>query len=98
MMANKLVRALPESKTGWRRSPSSTATTMMANRLVRALPDDAWRHRGRSFTSTSRGCCSSRSVMYREEDIVKRRKSLLDPRVELRLGEIDRVAPDEQAS
>lgn len=78
---------------------AGTGGTMMANRLVRALPDDAWR-----VTVVDRddlhvyqpGLLFLPFGMYRAEDMVKKRKSLLDPRVELRLGEIDRVAPDEQ--
>ncbi|TAK30758.1 MAG: NAD(P)/FAD-dependent oxidoreductase [Myxococcaceae bacterium] len=77
---------------------AGTGGTMMANKLVRALPEDGWR-----VTVVDRddvhiyqpGLLFLPFGQYREEDIVKRRKHLLDPRVELRLGEIDRVAPDE---
>lgn len=77
---------------------AGTGGTMMANKLVRALPEDGWR-----TTVVDRddvhiyqpGLLFLPFGQYREEDIVKRRKNLLDPRVELRLGEIDRIAPDE---
>jgi len=77
---------------------AGTGGTMMANKLVRALPEDGWR-----VTVVDRddvhiyqpGLLFLPFGQYREEDIVKRRKHLLDPRVELRLGEIDRIAPDE---
>ena len=77
---------------------AGTGGTMMANKLVRALPEDGWR-----VTVVDRddvhiyqpGLLFLPFGQYREEDIVKRRKNLLDPRVELRLGEIDRIAPDE---
>lgn len=75
---------------------AGTGGTMMANRLVRALPDDAWR-----VTVVDRddlhvyqpGLLLLPFDQYRRDDIVRRRKNLLDPRVELRLGEIDRVDP-----
>ncbi|MBK8693480.1 MAG: NAD(P)/FAD-dependent oxidoreductase [Deltaproteobacteria bacterium] len=77
---------------------AGTGGTMMANKLVRALPEDGWR-----TTVVDRddvhiyqpGLLFLPFGQYREEDIVKRRKNLLDPRIELRLGEIDRIAPDE---
>ncbi|MBP6831378.1 MAG: NAD(P)/FAD-dependent oxidoreductase [Deltaproteobacteria bacterium] len=77
---------------------AGTGGTMMANKLVRALPEDGWR-----ITVVDRddvhiyqpGLLFLPFGQYREEDIVKRRKNLLDPRIELRLGEIDRIAPDE---
>nr|MBK7064074.1 NAD(P)/FAD-dependent oxidoreductase [Deltaproteobacteria bacterium] len=77
---------------------AGTGGTMMANKLVRALPEDGWR-----VTVVDRddihiyqpGLLFLPFGQYREEDIVKRRKNLLDPRIELRLGEIDRIAPDE---
>jgi len=77
---------------------AGTGGTMMANKLARALPEDGWR-----VTVVDRddihiyqpGLLFLPFGQYREEDIVKRRKNLLDPRVELRLGEIDRIAPDE---
>jgi sulfide:quinone oxidoreductase len=75
---------------------AGTGGTMMANKLVRALPDDAWR-----VTVIDRddvhlyqpGLLFLPFGQYRTEDLVKRRKNLLDARVELRLGEIDRVDP-----
>ncbi len=78
---------------------AGTGGTMMANRLVRALPDDAWR-----ITVIDRddihlyqpGLLFLPFGKYRPEEIVKRRQHLLDPRVELVFGEIDRIAPDEQ--
>jgi sulfide:quinone oxidoreductase len=77
---------------------AGTGGTMMANKLVRALPEDGWR-----VTVVDRddvhlyqpGLLFLPFDLYREEEIIKRRKNLLDPRVELRLGEIDRIAPDE---
>jgi sulfide:quinone oxidoreductase len=75
---------------------AGTGGTMMANKLVRALPDDAWR-----VTVIDRddvhlyqpGLLFLPFGQYRTEDLVKRRKNLLDARVELWLGEIDRVDP-----
>jgi len=77
---------------------AGTGGTMMANRLVRALPDDGWR-----VTVIDRddlhvyqpGLLFLPFDQYSSDEIVRRRKNLLDPRVELRLGEIDRVAPTE---
>jgi sulfide:quinone oxidoreductase len=76
---------------------AGTGGTMMANRLVRALPDDGWR-----VTVIDRddlhvyqpGLLLLPFDQYRQDEIVRRRVNLLDPRVELHLGEIDRVAPD----
>ena len=73
-----------------------TAGTIMANRLVRALPGDGWR-----VTVVDRddihlyqpGLLFLPFGEYRAEDIVRRRKHLLDARVELRLAEIDRIDP-----
>lgn len=77
---------------------AGTGGTMMANKLVRALPDDEWK-----ITVVDRddvhvyqpGLLFLPFGQYRPEEIVKRRKNLLDPRVEVRLAEIDRIAPDE---
>jgi len=77
---------------------AGTGGTMMANRLVRALPEDGWR-----ITVIDRddlhvyqpGLLFLPFGQYRSDEIVRRRANLLDPRVELRLGEIDRVAPTE---
>jgi sulfide:quinone oxidoreductase len=75
---------------------AGTGGTMMANKLVRALPDDGWR-----VTVIDRddvhvyqpGLLFLPFGQYRPDEIVKRRKNLLDPRVELRLAEVDRVDP-----
>ena len=77
---------------------AGTGGTMMANRLVRALPEDGWR-----ITVIDRdelhvyqpGLLLLPFDQYRPDEIVRRRANLLDARVELRLGEIDRVAPTE---
>ena len=74
-----------------------TGGTMMANKLVRALVDDAW-----TITVVDRddlhlyqpGLLFLPFGQYRASEIVRPRKALLDPRVKLVLGEIDRVAPD----
>lgn len=74
-----------------------TGGTMMANKLVRALVDDAW-----TITVVDRddlhlyqpGLLLLPFGQYRASEIVRPRKVLLDPRVKLVLGEIDRVAPD----
>ncbi|MBL8613816.1 MAG: NAD(P)/FAD-dependent oxidoreductase [Myxococcales bacterium] len=79
---------------------AGTGGTMMANKLARALPADAWK-----ITVVDRddvhvyqpGLLFLPFGSYRKEEIVKRRAHLLDPHVDLRLGEIDRVAPDESA-
>ena len=70
----------------------------MANRLVRALPDDAVH-----VTVIDRddvhvyqpGLLFLPFDQYRTEEILRPRGKLLDPRVEIHLGEIDRVAPGE---
>jgi sulfide:quinone oxidoreductase len=75
---------------------AGTGGTMMANRLVRALPGDGWR-----VTVIDRddlhvyqpGLLLLPFDQYKPDEIVRRRKNLLDPRVELKLGEIDRVDP-----
>jgi sulfide:quinone oxidoreductase len=72
---------------------------MMANKLVAVLPDREWR-----VTVVDRdelhvyqpGLLFLPFGAYRPEDLVKPRRRLLDGRVELRLGEIDRIAPDER--
>ena len=79
---------------------AGTGGTMMANRLVRALSDDGWR-----VTVVDRddvhvyqpGLLFLPFGTYRREETIKRRRALLDPRVELRLAEIERVAPEESA-
>ena len=78
---------------------AGTGGTMMANKLVRALPDDAWR-----VTVVDRddvhlyqpGLLFLPFGDYQPQDIVRRRKHLLDRRVDLRLGEVERVAPAEK--
>ena len=78
---------------------AGTAGTMMANKLVRSLPAKEWK-----ITVVDRddvhlyqpGLLFLPFGTYREEDIVRPRKSLLDPAVELRYGEIDRIAPTEK--
>ncbi len=77
---------------------AGTGGTMMANRLVRAL-GDTWR-----ITVIDRddvhvyqpGLLFLPFGTYRREETTRPRRALLDPRVELRLAEIDRVAPDEK--
>ncbi len=77
---------------------AGTGGTMMANRLVRALGED-WR-----VTVIDRddvhvyqpGLLFLPFGTYRREETTRPRRGLLDPRVELRLAEIDRVAPDEK--
>ena len=73
-----------------------TGGTMMANRLARALPEDGWRVSvvDRDDVHVYQpGLLFLPFGQYRADDIVKRRRPLLDPRVELRLGEIDRIDP-----
>ena len=77
-----------------------TGGTMMANRLVKALPRvgaaDGW-----NVTVVDRddlhvyqpGLLFLPFGTYRKEETLKPRRALLDPRVELRLGEIDRIDP-----
>ncbi len=75
-----------------------TGGTMMANRLARALANDQWR-----VTVVDRdnvhiyqpGLLMLPFGQYRRDELIKQRRALLDPGVELRLHEIDRVAPDE---
>ena len=75
---------------------AGTGGTMMANKLARALPEDGWR-----ITVVDRddahvyqpGLLFLPFGQYRAEEIVKRRRALLDRRVTLRLGEIDRIDP-----
>ncbi len=79
---------------------AGTGGTMMANKLVRALSGDGWR-----VTVVDRdevhvyqpGLLFLPFGSYRPEEVVKPRRPLLDPAVALRLGEIDRIAPDENA-
>lgn len=77
---------------------AGTAGTMMANKLVRALPEKEWQ-----VVVVDRddvhvyqpGLLFLPFGQYRDEDIVRQRTKLVDPRVQLRLQEIDRVAPAE---
>jgi len=79
---------------------AGTGGSMMANRLARLLPEDGWR-----VTVIDRddvhvyqpGLLFLPFGAYRTDEILKRRKHILDARVELKLGEIDRVAPDESS-
>src|SRR5689334_22885786 len=76
---------------------AGTGGTMMANRLVKALPD--WR-----ITVVDRddlhlyqpGLLFLPFGAYREDELFKPRTKLLDPRVEVKLCEVDRIAPDEK--
>jgi len=78
---------------------AGTGGTMMANKLVRALGGDGWRvtvvDRGDTHVYQP-GLLFVPFGQYRPEEIVKPHNRLLDPAVELRLGEIDRIAPDER--
>jgi sulfide:quinone oxidoreductase len=77
---------------------AGTAGTLMANKLVRVLPEKEWR-----VTVVDRddvhvyqpGLLFLPFGQYRDGNIVRPRSRLLDSRVELRLKEVDRVAPDE---
>ncbi len=70
----------------------------MANRLVRILSSDEWK-----ITVVDRddlhvyqpGLLMLPFGQYRRDELLKPRSSLLDPRVELQLHELDRIAPDE---
>lgn len=71
---------------------------MMANRLVRILSGDEWK-----ISVVDRddlhvyqpGLLMLPFGQYRRDELLKQRSSLLDPRVELQLHELDRIAPDE---
>lgn len=75
-----------------------TAGTMMANRLVRTVPD------GWKVIVVDRddvhvyqpGLLFLPFGTYRKAETIKSRRALIDPRVEVRLSGIDRVAPDEK--
>jgi sulfide:quinone oxidoreductase len=77
---------------------AGTAGTMMANRLARLLPD-AWRivllDRDDAHLYQP-GLLFLPFGAYREAELVRPRTRLVDPRVTLRIGEIDRVAPDQR--
>lgn len=74
---------------------AGTAGTMMANRLVKVLPA-TWR-----VTVLDRddqhvyqpGLLFLPFGMYRDDELTRPRHQTLDPRVELRLAEIDRIDP-----
>lgn len=78
---------------------AGTAGTMMANRLVRTLPP------GWEVTLLDRddthvyqpGLLFIPFGMYRDDELAKSRKTLVDPRVRLRLAQIDRIATTENA-
>ncbi len=78
---------------------AGTGGTMMANKLVRALPERTWK-----VTVVDRdeahiyqpGLLFVPFGAYREDEIVKPRRDLFDKRVEVRMGDIDRIAPDER--
>ncbi len=75
---------------------AGTAGTAMANRLVRILPED-WR-----VTLLDRddlhvyqpGLLLLPFGMYRDDELVRPRRRTADPRVDLRIEPIDRIAPD----
>jgi sulfide:quinone oxidoreductase len=75
-----------------------TAGTMMANRLVRSVPD------GWKVIVVDRddvhvyqpGLLFLPFGTYRKAETIKSRRALIDPRVEVRLSGIDRIAPDEK--
>jgi sulfide:quinone oxidoreductase len=75
-----------------------TGGTMMANRLVKALPEDGWKvivvDRDDVHVYQP-GLLFLPFGTYRKDETIKPRRQLLDPRVELRHAEIDRIAPDE---
>jgi sulfide:quinone oxidoreductase len=78
---------------------AGTGGTMMANRLVRTLSDDDV-----AITVIDRddlhlyqpGLLFLPFGQYRQSELIKSRKRLVDPRVRLLFGEIDRIAPDEK--
>ena len=77
---------------------AGTAGTMMANRLVRVLPDD-WQVLllDRDDTHVYQpGLLFLPFGAYREAELTRPRTRLVDKRVVLRLGDIDRVAADEK--
>jgi sulfide:quinone oxidoreductase len=78
---------------------AGTAGTMMANKLVRGLADKRWR-----VTVVDQddlhvyqpGLLFLPFDAYREGDVVRPRRRLIDSKVDLRLTGVDRVAPDEK--
>jgi sulfide:quinone oxidoreductase len=75
-----------------------TAGTLMANKLVRALPD--WRV---SVIDRDDDHLYQPGLLflpfggYRPDELVRSRRSLFDPRVEVILGDIERIVPDEDS-
>ncbi len=77
---------------------AGTAGTMMANKLARVLPETEWR-----VTVIDRddahvyqpGLLFVPFGDYRADEIVRSRRPLIDPRVELRLDGVERVEPTE---
>lgn len=75
---------------------AGTGGTLMANKLARALPERAWK-----ITVVDRddvhlyqpGLLFLPFGQYRDEELLRPRHRLLDPRVTLVLSEIDRVDP-----
>jgi sulfide:quinone oxidoreductase len=77
---------------------AGTAGTMMANKLVRALPEDGWQVTvvDRDDTHVYQpGLLFLPFGGYQTRQIVRSRRSLFDPRVDLRLAGIERVVPDQ---
>jgi sulfide:quinone oxidoreductase len=77
---------------------AGTGGTMMANKLARGLPGDGWKITVLDQDDVhvyQPGLLFLPFGMYRPGEIQKPRKGLLDPRVDLRLSGIERVAPDE---
>jgi len=76
---------------------AGTAGTMMANKLARALPESAW-----AITVVDRddvhvyqpGLLFIPFGDYRESQILRSRRALFDPRVDVRLCGIERIEPD----
>ncbi len=76
-----------------------TGGTMMANKLVRTLPARDWR-----VTVVDRdddhiyqpGLLFLPFGQYRPDELVRPRRRLLDAAVELVLGEVDRISPDQK--
>jgi sulfide:quinone oxidoreductase len=78
---------------------AGTAGTMMANKLSRSLDQKEWRIRVVDRDNVhvyQPGLLFLPFGSYREQEILRAREGLLPSEVELILGTIDRVAPDEQ--
>ena len=77
---------------------AGTAGTMMANKLVRALPEEQWQVTVVDRDDThlyQPGLLFLPFGGYQTRQIVRSRRSLFDPRVDLRLAGVERVAPDQ---